>query len=330
MCFKKYISFRSLHLHLSPKRYNSGEVIAMILIMEQVLLLMLFAVAGYALCKTGKADAKNAKLLSTLEVYIFLPATYFNTFLAQFNPQYLGEKYSLILGCAVILTAEALAAFGLARLLTKDRYQRSVFQYSLTVPNYGYMGFALAGGIFGQEMLLNVMVFAMPVSLFTYTIGYCLLTKSRISLKKLLNPVMISMLCGAAAGFFGLSVPSVFAAFLTKAAACMAPVSMLLTGMAISEYPLRSLITGKTTYIVAVLRLLVIPCTAAAALTLLKLEHLIIPALMVLAMPCGLNTIVFPKLVGEDCRSGASLAFITNLLCCITIPVCLFLFGGTA
>ena len=48
---------------------------------------------------------------------------------------------------------------------------------------------------------------------------------------------------------------------------------------------------------------------------------------MVLAMPCGMNTIVFPKLVGEDCKPGAALAFITTVLCIVTIPICLFVLG---
>ena len=41
----------------------------------------------------------------------------------------------------------------------------------------------------------------------------------------------------------------------------------------------------------------------------------------------GMNTIVFPKLVGEDCKPGAALAFITTILCIVTIPICLFVLG---
>ena len=63
------------------------------------------------------------------------------------------------------------------------------------------------------------------------------------------------------------------------------------------------------------------------ALKLLGFEELVLPALMVLAMPCGMNTIVFPKLVGEDCKPGAALAFITTILCIVTIPICLFVLG---
>jgi predicted permease len=50
-------------------------------------------------------------------------------------------------------------------------------------------------------------------------------------------------------------------------------------------------------------------------------------AALVLAMPCGLNTIIFPKLVGEDCEIGASLACVSTILSCISIPLVLAVFG---
>ena len=62
-------------------------------------------------------------------------------------------------------------------------------------------------------------------------------------------------------------------------------------------------------------------------LKLLGLNWLVLPALMVLAMPCGMNTIVFPKLVGQDCKPGAALAFITTLSCIATIPLCMWILG---
>ena len=48
-------------------------------------------------------------------------------------------------------------------------------------------------------------------------------------------------------------------------------------------------------------------------------------AIIVTCMPCGLNTIVFPKLVGEDCSLGAGLVLTTHALSCITLPFWLFL-----
>ena len=47
---------------------------------------------------------------------------------------------------------------------------------------------------------------------------------------------------------------------------------------------------------------------ADAAAELKDTKMLVLTALMMHAMPCGMNTIVFPKLVGQDCRTGAGRA----------------------
>ena len=126
---------------------------------------------------------------------------------------------------------------------------------------------------------------------------------------------------------FAETVPSVANDFLTKAQACMSPVSMLLAGVVISDYKFRDMLSQWQCYIIAALRLLIIPLAVGFAMKLLGFEWLVRPAIFVLAMPCGMNTIVFPKLVGQDCKPGAAMAFITTILCIATIPICLLVLG---
>ena len=76
---------------------------------------------------------------------------------------------------------------------------------------------------------------------------------------------------------------------------------------------------GKV-YIATLLRLIVIPAIAYLICLGLKLELLAPMVLIITCMPCGLNTIVFPKLIGEDCKPGARLALITHVLSIATIP----------
>ena len=279
------------------------------------------------LAKTKIADSGHSKLLSALSLYVFLPANVFKTFASRFTVEYLTQKYVLVLGAAVIVAVLALVAIPLSRLLTKHDYQQKIYHYSLTIPNFGYIGYALAEGIFGGETLLDVMMFAIPLSMYTYSIGYCLLTKSKVQLKKLCNPVTIAMALGMVVGLSGISMPSVIGSFLGSASGCMAPISMLLTGMVITEYAMKDMLSRWRVYFVTALRLLVIPCVFGLVLRLLRLEVLVLPTVLLLSMPCGMNTIIFPKLLGEDCKTGAAMAFVSTLLCCLTIPLCLYLFG---
>ena len=282
---------------------------------------------GYTLCKTKLADHKHSKLLSVLGFYIFLPANVFKTFANNFTVEYLSEQYPLLIVSAILVAALMLIGIPVGRLMSKDPYQQAVYRYSLISSNYGYVGYALAGSIFGDHVLLSVMMFAIPLSIYTYSVGYCILTKKKLSFRRLVNPVNIALLAGAVVGILGIPLPSIATTFLSKAQACMGPVSMLLTGMVISEYDMKTMLTNKMVYVMSALRLLVIPCCAALVMLTLGLRSLMLPVLLTMALPCGMNTIVFPKLVGEDCKTGAALACVTSVLCCLTIPLCLRLFG---
>lgn len=299
----------------------------MFIVMQQVLLLILFAAVGYILCKAGKVNSAHTKLLSALQVYVFLPCTVVNTYSANFTIPYIREKYPLLLASFIIMGVMLVVGDVLAKLLAKKSYLQVVYRYSLTVSNYGFFGYPLVSGLFGDLMLQNAMIFALPISMYTYTLGYAMLTKTKFSLKRFFNPVMTASIVGAIIGLTGLKLPYVLDSLVDKSAACMAPVGMLLAGMVISEFDLLSLLKGRNNYIVAALRLLVIPCAIAGSLKLLGFEDIVIPALMMHAMPCGMNTIVFPRLMGEDCRTGASLTLITSLLACITVPICMAIFA---
>jgi len=167
----------------------------------------------------------------------------------------------------------------------------------------------------------------MPLSVYTYTVGFSSLTKRKLSLRKLVNPVNLSMVLGIAVGLTGLPLPEVLSGAVGKASGCMAPVSMLMAGIVISEFRLRDLLRQPRLYALVALRLVGIPLALGGLLSLLGRPEIVEAAVVLLAMPCGLNTIVFPKMVGENCEIGAGLALISNVLACVTIPIVFALFG---
>lgn len=294
----------------------------MLVVFEQVATLFVFAAIGFALCKCGLIKAEHSRLLSTLLVYVFLPCNIFKTYAANFNLQYITEKHRLLTLSLIITLSLMAVGFFCAKLLSKNRYERSVLEYSIVVPNYGYMGYALTESLFGEAGLINIMVFAIPVSLYIYTIGYCKLTKIGLSFKKLLNPVIIATVLGIIVGLAELPIPHIATDVLSRASNCMGPVSMILAGITVSQYRLRALLTNRSAYIITLLRLVIVPVGLGVILTLLGVRwELVGVSVLLFALPCGMNTIVFPRLVGENCEMGASLAFISNILACITVPI---------
>ena len=293
------------------------------IVFEQLSLLFIFMLYGFLLGKSKLINYEHTRILSVLEIYLFLPCTVFNAFYGNFTIDNLTKYYQLIIVSTAVLSVLVFFSHIISVLLSKDPYDKKVYKYSLTIPNYGYMGYALALGLYGTEGLLNIILFAIPFSIYTYTFGYCMLTNQRVSLKKLINPVILSILAGAVFGLLNVKLPGIVETFLNKSGNCMAPVSMLLAGITIAEFNIKHLISEKSVYIASVIRLVLIPCLVMAALKPFLDDTLVRAAVLLCAMPCGLNTIVFPKLIGEDCKTGAKLAFVSNLFAMLSIPVVL-------
>ena len=301
----------------------------MAIVSKQVAILASLALIGFVLAKICKVDVAHAKLLSTLEVYVCFPCTVFKTFSSNFTVQYLTEKYSWVLISAVMLSCVAILARKVSRKFSKKPYEQDVYCYTLVVPNTGYVGTALVSSLYGPAVLLNQMMFNLPVTFYTYTEGYRMLTGGKkMTLKRLINPVTTAILLGCIVGIFSIPIPSILTSVVDSANNCMAPLSMLLTGIAISEFDLGILLKNKMVYLMTFLRLIVLPFGMAALASLFFPREIVLAVVMQYAMPCGLNTIVFPKLIGENVELGAGMALISNVAAILTIPLCVQVFLG--
>lgn len=297
-------------------------------VFTNVATLIIFASIGFILAKTNIAKPQYGQLISALLVYVFSPAMLFETFSQKFNTSYIKENYSIMLVSLCILAVLIVISAIVPRFLTKHPYKRKVYEYSMIIANYGYMGYPLTRALFGDDVLINVMMFALPLSIYIFTYGLCRLTNTGVNLKKLINPSILAIAFGMIYGLSGLDVPDAVKSFLSTASAPMGVMAMLLAGITVSEYKFSELLRYKANYFVAIWKVLILPL--AIGFILVNVFHnkeLATVALMIYAIPCGLNTIVFPKLVGEDCSTGAALALISSLLSLGTIPLCLYVFG---
>jgi len=295
------------------------------IIFNQLFILYIFLLAGFLIGKIKKGAAAHSDILSVLIVNILLPCKVFKTFANNFSISYFKEKYPLLVSSLVLLAVLATVAYFASKLLTRNKYEQKVYQYSFPITNYAYLGYVLIESVFGESVLAEFMFFAIPFIIYTYTIGYAVLTGGDKPLKKLLNPITVAIVLGIAVGISGFTLPTTVSKVLDMASSCVGPISMILTGITLSAFALKELLTNKTAYIFSVMRLLVIPAAAYFICRGLRLDSIAPMVLIITCMPCGLNTIVFPKLIGEDCKPGARLALITHIFSLVTLPLWLSL-----
>jgi predicted permease len=300
------------------KTFTGGDPVQVIF--KQLSILYIFLLVGWLLGKIKKDKAPHSDIISVLLVNVFLPCKVFNTFANNVTVSYLKDHSILLLSSVIVLVILVVIAHFVSKLLTKHAYERKIYAYSIAIANYAYLGYALIESVFGESVLAQFMLFAIPFIFYTYTIGYAMLTGGKAPIKRLLNPITVAIVIGLVFGLAGWKLPDMLTTVVSSASACVGPLSMLLTGITLSTFAFRDLLSNKTAYLFSALRLVVIPAVAYFICRGARLDWLAPMVLIITCMPCGLNTIVFPKLMGEDCKPGARLALITHVFSLITLP----------
>lgn len=295
------------------------------IIFEQLIILYAFILIGLLFGKLKKGLSQHTGLLSFLLVNLFLPAKVFNSFSKNFTIPYIKQNYLILCASLAFLAVFVTIALVLSKILTKNADEKGVYRYNFTISNYGYMGYVLAEELLGAVGLTSMILFCIPFAMYTYTFGYMLLTGSKLSIKKLLNTMTVSIVLGCAAGLSGLTLPSALSSVVSSASSCAGPLAMLLAGIVLSDFTPKQLFCHKKSYVICGIRLVGIPLAVFGVCRLFSLDFVFPYVMLMTSMPCGLNPIIFPKLVGKDCGLGARLAFLSHLFACVTLPIWLYL-----
>lgn len=295
------------------------------LTLSKVGMLLIFIGIGYFMRRHHDLPDDAGHVLSLLCTLIFSPAYSIANMSKSFTMDVLGEN-TLLIGYGFLFV---LVSIGLSYLLSKpfakDRIQRNSLIYAFAIPNYGYFGYPVIEGVFGNAVLADVMIFLIPLSLATSSFGYALFVgDKKIPWKKiLLSPMVVCLIIGIVLGLSGIRLPGFVDNAITVAGSCMSPCAMLLAGFMLGKFPLKDLLTGWRPYVYSAIRLIGIPLIFGIVLFLLgmKDQYFMLP-LLVAGIPLGLNLVVYPESQGHEKQASdnAKLCFVSYLLALIILP----------
>lgn len=299
-------------------------------LLSQMAVLFAFILAGGLLAVLKLANRETSHALSVVVMDVVIPCLLFDTFASNFTRTFLVEKSEILLWSLGAFALTYLLSRGLTRLFAHSKYEAGVLMYTFLVPNFGFAGYGMIEALYGSEMLFNMVLYGLPLTVYCYTAAYRnLCNLQKMSLRNLCNPGVVSMVLGAVVGLSGWQLPAAATAIVSAGKVCMVPMSMLLTGIVIASLPMKRVFRDWRNYAVSAIRLLGIPLLMGALLLALHAPWGVFCVAVVLyAMPTGINTIIYPELVGEDCRLGAGMALMSNLGMLVTMPVIQLIFLG--
>lgn len=299
-------------------------------LIEQLCVLYIFIIVGFYLGKKRPDASGNSGIVSYVLVNVFFPAKIFLNFSTSFTVDYVKNNYiSVFIGIGLLLLMLALGV-GVAKLLGRTPYEKKVYVYSTAISNYAYLGYVLVGEALGDAAMNNLMTFCIPISIFCNTVGIAMLMDKKINLNNLFQPVTVAMFVGIAWGLLGLPMPQMLNTVLKSAGACMGPVSMVLVGLVLAGFTWKQLLPSWQAWGFCLVRLIIVPAMVYGVCMLIgqfiPLPDAVYPSAVIMAaMPCGLNPVVYPKLIGQDCSLGAKLIPLTSILSMATIPLWLWI-----
>lgn len=296
--------------------------------------LFLLIAVGYGVVKFHILPVSSTKLLSNLLMKITLPATVFISLVRPFDPTFIGE------GILIIVLGTALfAIYGLFSLLAVRLFhvapgRRGVWIFSSMFSNNGFMGFPIALALFQEEGLALAVFLGIPFNLLAYTLGAKLMcmghetdSSSAASTTSWRSILLTGVNCATVLGliFYAaqISVPNIISAPLTHLSNITTPLSMLVTGMNLTESKVGDLLRNRDVFSVSFMRLIFLPLLTWGILEALPISNSLVigVTLIIMAMPSPAITTILAESYHADKEFAAQSVFLSSLLCLISIPL---------
>jgi predicted permease len=142
--------------------------------------------------------------------------------------------------------------------------------------------------------------------------------------KAFLNPGVISVILGLIIFIFSISLPFPIMKTVESIGSMTTPISMMVVGSMLADIKFKELFSGSAIFYGAFIRLIFLPVAILLILRLIGIEKILMDvAVILVAMPAAVNTVVFSENNNGDSVLASKIVFLTTMLSILTIPLIL-------
>ena len=292
---------------------------------QQVLILYLIVAVGFAADRLHVYKESTAKLSNDLLFYIITPSVIIQSFMnMEFDVKTASSLGIAFLCMSATLTVGILIA---KPFFNESGDNKAIFKYAVNYGNMGYMALPLCQAMLGNEGVFYCSAGVVAFNILCFTHGIWLMTKgdgkSKFDFKRLLfNPGVISVLIGLPLFVFGIRLPGVVESAIGHVANLNTPVAMIFFGTYIANTDLKKMFTFRENYLVAFLKLIVMPCIMLGLFKFVGISGTLLSACIISAsVPSANNTVMFAAKYGKDTGTASQVVAFNSAISVLTIPV---------
>lgn len=238
------------------------------LLIQQIISMVLMTLGGFVLGRTKLVTGEQSRVLSCVCVYLVVPCCLITSFSGSRD---LDKLSGLALGLVSTFLIHVMY-LGISGLMSRGkRGLTREEQASVIYNNAGNLIMPMVQNILGLEYVLYTSSYLLVQNLFMWTHGQKLMGgEQKFSVKKLIKtPAIVGILVGLFLFLTGIPLPGPLRTAMESLGSCMAPLSMLVIGIALSELDLKTVFFQKRIYLVAFVRLILLPVLSMVILLLL-------------------------------------------------------------
>lgn len=293
----------------------------------QVAILYIIVAVGFICDKTKLYTEKASRLTNDLLFYIVTPAIIIQSFTAMdFTQENWHNLLLSFLGGTLIHIVAIIVSLPLFR--KGEEKTRCIYKFACVYGNVGYMVLPLAAAVLGEKGVFFCSGVLIPFNIFTFTHGVYLMTgkstdKSGFNLKwLLLNPGVISVIIGLPLFILQVKLPTVLMTPVSSIASLNTPLAMIMFGTYLSQTDLKKMFFRKEAYLVALVKLIVVPLIMLGVFRLIGMTGTLLTALVISASaPTANNTVMFSTKFGRDNEAASQTIAVVSFISIITMPV---------
>lgn len=284
---------------------------------------------GYYLRKKNIIRKEEKGVLTKLVVSILLPANIINSFNMKLEGDMLAQFAQVFLiSCGIQMLCYILASV-LYRNVNEKR--RAVLKYGTVVSNSGFLGNAVAEGVYGAEGLLFAQIYLIPLRIVMWTAGLSFFAgkgDGKKALKAVItHPCIIAVFIGILRMVLNIPFPDAVNQTLASLGRCSTPLIMIFLGTILAETGFQTMLVRDNIRF-CVIRLLLIPLFVTVIVYLCGIKGTAASLSVVLAaMPAASQTAVLAAQYEGDVEFAADAVVLSTLLSILFLPLWVIALG---
>lgn len=286
---------------------------------------------GFALVRLHLLKTGDSKTLSVLSVYAICPCAFISATQVDLTPDVL-QGFLFAVVCAIVLqVGQIILTKILAKPLNLSPIERAASIYS----NCGNLIIPLVGFILGDEWVVYSLAYMSVQTILIWTHGKSLISENNhIDVRAVLfNINLLAVAAGIVLMVLDIKLVEPFGTFTYDVGQMIGPAAMLVTGMIIGGMDLRQIVANKRVWLVAFIRLVLIPAIVTLALKFSGIDALVangqsilLITLLATITPSASTMVQMAQIYEKDAPYASAINVITTVGCILTMPIWVALF----